>query len=407
MDYKSILDIQEKIERSSLNSIIKTKQEANYYDYFSPVSDSFKPYLYTTETVNIILPYIIKRKTNITNINHSSLGKFNPDFIFEEICELPVKQYDSLMPSMQNLLFVKNDSQQPLPKENYKILKTVFAFDVPMRFRANHYFIPPIYNAELIDLYDTGEYYGIPSTCTVSINCDNRYATSVWEKSGKNRICEGIYELNLNLAHELDRVKEPGLAMVVDFFRYANVPVKFQQIVDNITDADIKADAQKLADIMKNHMVSYSVAKLLKNKDDEADGYVAFDWDDTEKMVSATDVVFKGERKHHRETEEMKKNALKVVLRDFAKDPDGDFELLLGVTADVLLKAQGKPIEEAYDVFLASLFKTAKSMINEGKSIDEIFERTGLSDTAIDRIKFNMEEEIEGEFFEFIKDWAW
>jgi hypothetical protein len=77
------------------------------------------------------------------------------------------------------------------------------------------------------------------------------------------------------------------------------------------------------------------------------------------------------------------------------------------MTTKVMLKIQGKTIDEAYDIYLKSLIATAKSMLNEGKSIAEIRESTELSRRAIMRIQYNIDDEIEWEYFVTLRENAW
>jgi hypothetical protein len=248
----------------------------------------------------------------------------------------------------------------------------------------------------------------LPRNSTVYINADNKYAEFLLEKSGVNRICEGIYELNLNLAYKLDRVKQPGLAMVVDFFRFVNFPEKFQLIVNEITDAKIRADAQKLADIVAKYIRTTSLSKVVINRANDKEEYVNFDTEELKKVVGAGEFLFEMEQKQLRAIEALKKRALRGLVKEFEKNSsDVHVEYLLGATTDILLQAQGKTLEEAYDIYLKSLFETAKSMLNEGKSIAEIIESTELSYRSIEMIKYNLDDEIEEEYFENLKNNAW
>jgi hypothetical protein len=125
-------------------------------------------------------------------------------------------------------------------------------------------------------------------------------------------------------------------------------------------------------------------------------------------VVGAGELLFEMEQKQLRVVEKAKKGTLKVLISTFNPEaPDAHIGCLIGMTTKVMLKIQDKTIDEAYDIYLKSLFETAMSMLNEGKSIAEIIESTELSYRAIETIKYNLGDEIEGEYFVTLIENAW
>jgi hypothetical protein len=65
----------------------------------------------------------------------------------------------------------------------------------------------------------------MPNICVVFINAKNRFALNFLDEWENTRSFEGIRELTLNMYDAVDRVNDEGMAMIFDFFYFANMPI--------------------------------------------------------------------------------------------------------------------------------------------------------------------------------------
>ncbi|MDR2750156.1 MAG: hypothetical protein LBC41_05810 [Clostridiales bacterium] len=238
-------------------SPVKTVNEKpDFNGYFSPLSPGYRQVLYTEEVLGIIFKNILDREVYaISNIVR--------DTVLEGSDIKPAIVCDEKIAGNSNGL-----------KRSRELVSKI-AFHIQDKFVKESYLHWPYTCKSFIVKACAREDGSLPNVCVIVVNRENLYAKSVLDKSEASRVFEGVYEFNLNMIETLDRVAKPGLAMLADFFCFANDPPVFETKISAITDPGVKTDAEKLGAIVRGHMEDAAIAKNVIEASDKLGEYIA------------------------------------------------------------------------------------------------------------------------------------
>jgi hypothetical protein len=227
----------------------------DFHDPTSPLSGFLKAKLYTPEVLNVLLGYILKRPMRITKVTPDHITGRAPDgdtITADLFCE-DTRVYDLDEASRKEYHYLRWATQYFSPETyseqmRFVELPSTIAIHLPEEDCSIEY--PFICHEVNIDSHFKGLELPMPNICTIYMRVQNTVAFSLLEVSGQWIDFDGLCELNLNMVDYLDRDANPGLAMVSDFFHFANKPEIFRKRIDEIADPKIKADAEFLAETM-------------------------------------------------------------------------------------------------------------------------------------------------------------
>jgi hypothetical protein len=278
----------------------------------------------------------------------------------------------------------------------------------------------------------------MPNICVVFINAKNRFALSFLDEWEKTRAFEGIRELNLNMYDYVDRVNDEGMAMIFDFFYFANMPNIFHKKIDKIKDAGIKRDALYLASIVEKHMNDAEKVSLVKDRAAKLGKklkLVALDSEEMKNMPTLTEYYAQVEEQLAKNAEELSRNSEELSrkaeelfrkVEELAKSKEKHQESMRQTIKKNLVMAQFHrgtaspeviesftnaskdlqnkivfvPDDEAYEIYLVEMIIKAKDMLRDERDFNEVQQLTGLSSSAIEMINNSLDAKI----FDYLAD---
>jgi hypothetical protein len=210
----------------------------------------------------------------------------------------------------------------------------------------------------------------------------------------------------------VDRVNGEGMAMIFDFFYFANMPKIFLKKIDNIKDAVIKRHALYLASIVEKQMNDAEKAKLVTDRVTKLGKklkLVALDSEEMKNMPTLTEyyaqveeTLAKNAEELAKEKEEHRKFKLStiknylVTAQYLLKSPTSPevIKSLTNVSKDLQNKIVFVPDDEAYEIYLVEMIIKAKNMLREERDFNEVQQITGLSSSAIEMINNSLDAKI-------------